>query len=252
MLEWQDKAIILRLGHFRENDIWLKALFAAHGIRTVFAFGGAKSRRRFCGCLDVFNTLACRVRESHAGEFYNLQEAGLLSAPLRLRTDWQTMGMAANCMLFVEALPIGPESAGECFALVEDVRAALERDGASLPILPMFFRLRMAAALGFAPDLHICVNCGCVVNGNAMFLFDEGRVVCEACAVSLSYTRQKHGIRITALTMDMLRMVLATMPSAWNSVISGTQDLRQCGRAIDGFVQYHIGLAWDNGYFHHV
>lgn len=252
MREWQDKAVILRLGHFRENDVWLKVLFAERGVRTVFAFGGAISKRRFCGCLDMFNSLACSVQESRGGEFYNLREAVLLAAPLRLRRNWRAMGMAANCLLFAEALPIGPESAGECFALVEDMRAALERDGASMPMLPMFFRMRMAAALGFAPDLEICAGCGCAVREDAVFLYPEGRIVCVGCAAHLSYEQKKRSLRLSDGSLEVLRAALASMPTGWNAKLFAGRELRQCGRAIDVFVQYHIGLEWENGYFHHV
>ncbi len=49
MREWIDYALVLRIGHFRENDLWLKLLCRKRGLLTLFAFGGSKSKRRFCG-----------------------------------------------------------------------------------------------------------------------------------------------------------------------------------------------------------
>ena len=145
-MEWTDQALVLRMGAFRESDIWLKLLCREHGLLTLFAFGGSRSRRRFCGCLDVLNSLQCRVRSSKDGRFLNLEEAALLQGPRLLRRNWQRMGLAANCLRFVEAMGVGEDAAPEAFLLVEDLRAVLEAEKAPPVLLPLYFRLRLAGA----------------------------------------------------------------------------------------------------------
>ena len=125
-MEWSDTALVLGVGRFRESDLWLRMLTRRHGIVSAFAFGGSRSRRRFCGCLDVLNSLQCRVRSSKDGRFLNLEEAALLQGPRLLRRNWQRMGLAANCLRFVEAMGVGEDAATEAFLLVEDLRAVLE------------------------------------------------------------------------------------------------------------------------------
>ena len=93
-MEWTDQALVLRMGAFRESDLWLKLLCREHGLLTLFAFGGSRSRRRFCGCLDVLNSLQCRVRSSKDGRFLNLEEAALLQGPRLLRRNWHTLARA--------------------------------------------------------------------------------------------------------------------------------------------------------------
>lgn len=253
MTEWKDRAIILRIGHFRESDLWVKALLASQGLCTLFAFGGAKSRRRFCGCLDVLNSISCSIRLSRNGEFMDMREAALLEAPVKLRENWRAMGMAANCMLFVEALGIGPDSSAECFALTEDMRRAFEQYGARYPMLPMFFRLRMAAALGFAPDFGLCCRCGGNVESGAFFQVSEGRLFCLGCGGSRGCFSQGGLVqKLDSASLELLKRVQSAMPTQWRPDLFGAADIRQCARAIDGFVQYHIGLEWDNGYFHQV
>ena len=53
-MEWSDTALVLGVGRFRESDLWLRMLTRRHGIVSAFAFGGSRSRKRFCGCLDLF------------------------------------------------------------------------------------------------------------------------------------------------------------------------------------------------------
>ena len=252
MAEWNEQAIILKLGHFREADLWLRALLRQRGLVTLFAFGGAKSRRRFSGCLDQFNTLDCQIRTSRTGEYATLAEAGLLGAPQRLRLDWRRMGLAANCLRFVDAIGIGPETARESFELLENLRATLEKPAEPSPWLPVFFRLRLAAILGFGPEFKQCSLCGRQLRGPAWFRPAEGQTLCAACSLTNPDKNRGPGIRLPAASLDLLDSVRQSLPCDWSSKSIADADLRQAARAIDGLVQFHLGLEWDNGKFRRI
>lgn len=252
MNEWQDEAVVLRMGHFRESDLWLRLLCRGRGALTLFAFGASRSRRRFCGCLDVFNTLRCRVRVSGRGDFLNLEEAALLRGPRGLRADWRRMGLAANCLRFLEALGVDGEAAPESFALLEDLRELLEDDAPLPPLLPLFFRLRLAGALGFAPNLGQCGLCGAEVEERASFVVDEGLLLCPLCRAERALAETRYCVEVSRAGLDVLRAVQQTFPSAWPGEALTAPERRACARLIDGFVQYHLGLAWENGRFRRV
>lgn len=240
---------MLRIGHFRETDLWLKLLCRRHGLLTLFAFGGTRSRRRFCGCLDVFNTLQCRVRVSRRGGFLNLEEAVLLAGPQRLRGQWRRMGLAANCIRFLEALGVNEEGAEESFFLLEDLRAELETAERLPALFPLFFRLRLAGALGFAPLLRQCGRCGASITGHALFVVSDGQICCGACRARESFSRGRYGIELSSSALDLLWQVQQGSPSTWPKIEPEATDRRACARLIDAFVQYHLGLSWENGYF---
>lgn len=246
MSEWNDRVLILRVGHFHESDLWLKVISVTRGLATLFAFGGARSKRRFCGCLDVFNTLACRIKSSRNGAYLNLEEAELLSGPNKLRADWRGMGVAANCLRFMEALSIGDENAGECFGLLEGLRELLEASRATHAWIPVYFRLKVAAAIGFAPDFHVCPMCG----DRPPFGFfspEEGRLYCESCS-----RQQGKGMTRTLLNQEILkflRSLLRDSPQNWPPLDLDPQDARVCARVADDFARFHLGLVWDNGFF---
>lgn len=252
MNEWSDQALVLRFGLFHEYDLWIRVLCRKKGLCTFFAFGGAKSKKRFCGCIDVLNSLQCHVAESRNGAYINLQEATLLSGPRKLRLNWQNMGIAANCLRFVGELDISPENAGDSFALVEDLRQMFEEDAAPPGLTPFFFRLKMAAILGFAPDLATCGTCSKIVLSEGFFIPSEGRVYCPGCLPEKAFLRNMRPQRITGKVLDAMRHVLADSPLSWTEEHLTPAEIRSCARCANEFASYHLGIEWEHGGFRHV
>ena len=91
------------------------------------------------------------------------------------------MGLAANCLRFVEALGVTAEGAAGAYALVEDLRRTLESAPALPGLFPLFFRLRLAGVMGFAPNLESCGQCGAPLEGGGQFVVDEGQMRCPVC-----------------------------------------------------------------------
>ena len=161
------------------------------------------------------------------------------------------MGLAANCLRFVEAMGVGEDAATEAFLLVEDLRAVLEAEKAPPVLLPLYFRLRLAGALGFAPNLGQCGRCGRTISEDALFVVDEGQLRCCSCRSS-RFELERYGVEIPAQGLDLLRHVQQSFPSGWPDGELPPPVRRACARAIDGFVQYHLGLAWEGNYFRRV
>ena len=246
-MQWTDEAIVLRLGKFRETDLWVRFLSREKGLVTAFAFGGSRSRRRFTGCLDVFNVISVSVASSRDGRFLNMREATLLEGPERLRRDWQRQGMAANCVRFLEAMDVPPDNAGAAFELMRGTMHLLEQEGAALtPLTPMLFRFRLAPDQGYVPDLGSCARCGRPLAGlpQVNFVVGEGAACCPECRrygdMSLSLGQE---------ALDVLAKVKEYSPEAWESLSPSPESARQASRLIDAFVRYHLGLEWINGRF---
>lgn len=249
MIELHDTCFVLRKGHFRESDIWLKVLSPSYGVITLFAFGGAKSKRRFCGCLDVFNTLDCRITLSSRKKYYILNEATLLAGQGSLRNNWRRMGEAFNCLAFLEALYIDIDSCRQCFNLLEDLRTTLQAARELPSLFVLFFRFRISCLLGYNPELNICLSCGAKPGDDAYFAYDEGRIYCSQCQSHQSMTKK---IRLSKPGLDLLREVKQTFPSQWIETGLMSDIKRSCGLAMDSFVQYHLGIAYSNGYFRRI
>lgn len=247
MTEWEDQAIILRLGCFHEADLWLRILSRQHGLQTVFAFGGAKSIRRFCGCLDIFNTLVCKVKSSRSGFYLNLQEASLLSAPAKLRHDWRRMGMAANCIRFLELVAINPEESEEIFLFLESFRNLLESPFLIPQLLPVYFRLGLISIGGFIPPLDACCQCGKEIADASAFLLEEGKLLCPAC--KSQYSDSGCILNLSSTVLDILRQVQKKKPENWPRENLASHNRAVCATLINKFVEYHLGIKMgDHGF----
>jgi len=248
-MEWTDKALVLHVGRFRETDMWVRLLTRRQGVLTAFAFGGSRSRRRFCGCLDIGNSILCRVKRTRAGVYLALQEASLLHGLRRLRTDGQRLGLAMNCLRFLEILEVQGEEAHSALALAEDILRLLEDELPPPPLLALLFRLRIASDQGFAPFLHACAQCGRQAQPDEewQFLLDQGGLRCADCRATGRYA-----LDLAFASLAFLRTVQNSAPSAWNASRLNPAERRQCGRVVDAFVQYHLGIAWEDGRFRRV
>ncbi len=249
-MEWNDSVIVLHVGRFRESDMWLRLLSRKRGLVTVFAFGGSRSRHRFCGCLDVLNTLSCRIKSSRNGQFLSMEEGVLVHGPQNLRTNWARLGMLMNCIRFLEVIGITQDSTQFAYDLMQEMFAFFEKEEQPHTLYPVLFRLRMACEQGFAPALNVCNSCAKeLADENVIFYMDEGTARCMNCAggVHTAYT-----LRLPANTLKAMHRVGQKSPLDWNVNSLSFDERQACFKAIDGFVQYHLGIAWDEGRFKRV
>lgn len=246
-MEFTDNIVILRVGKFREADLWVRFLSSTLGVASAFAFGGSRSRRRFPGCLDTLNEVLVKMTRSRGGKYLNLEEGTLLKGPRRLRADWERLGLAINCLKFVEAFGIGPDGAGKAHVLLKEALAVLEDADTVSFHFPLFFRLRLAAEQGYAPELDVCQVCGKSLAGyGGFFQIQNGGMRCSQCPPG------GFAVAINGAALEFLRIIKEETPSVWPSDFSERAVREQCARAVDGFIQYHVGLVWEHGYFRRV
>jgi DNA repair protein RecO (recombination protein O) len=246
-MEFTEKALILKVGRFREADLWVRFISPEKGMLTGFAFGGAKSVRRFCGCLDALNQVLFRIKRSRRGEYLNLEEGRLLKSYCRLRSDPGRLGPAVNCLKFFEAVSLDPDDCGRAYELAVDMLDVYEDDEEVSSLFPVLFRARLVFGQGYAPTFGTCSRCGKDIRSagtESLFQVEEGRVLCPSCL-----GRTGRVVRLDPETLELLDEVLDKPPRDWREIRPGGTARRQCYDAVDNFVRYHLGLSWDRGRF---
>lgn len=248
-MEFTEKALVLKVGQFRENDLWVRLLTSSRGMLTAFAFGGSRSRRRFLGCLDALNLVLFRIGSSKRGAYLTLEEGTLLQGFPGLRGDARRLGVVANCLRFLEAMEIGPQGGRAAFDLLLDGLQVLEKTGEPPEIFPLLFRAKAAFEQGFAPDLTVCHGCGRPAGGldTAFFLVEKGRLSCSDC-------RPAAGLALPACpgAVQTLVRLGQSRPADWLRLELTGLVRRQCYEIIERFVAFHLGLSWEGGRFRKV
>ena len=159
-MEFSERVLLLRVGKFKESDLWVRFISPTRGLLTAFAFGGSRSRRRFVGCLDIFNEVNVKVSSSGRGSSYlALDEGVLVKGLVRLRGDLPRLGMAANCSSFLQTFGVGPEGAESAHFLFHQTLRLLEEEECLPALLPLFFRARLAFDQGYALETRHCPLC---------------------------------------------------------------------------------------------
>ena len=245
-MEFSEQVLVLQVGKFREADLWVRFLSPTRGLLSAFAFGGSRSRRRFVGCLDVFNEINVRVSGSGRTSYLALQEGVLLKGVHRLRKDWQRFGLAVNCVRFLQSFGVGSEGARESHFLMSRTLRLLENAEEIPRLLPLFFRARLAFDQGYALAADACPRCGTEYSPEpAWLLLHEGQVLCTRCASRAGGQRLPLGME----SLAAVEAVRRRPPDEWGTLSLSPLGGREFSRAVDGFIQYHVGIAWDRGRF---
>jgi DNA repair protein RecO (recombination protein O) len=245
MIEFSEQALVLKVGRFREQDLWVRLFSPSRGAYTAFAFGGCRSRRRFCGCLDALNQVRFHVKSDRRGTYLYLLEGTLEEAYPRIRADKERLGQAVNCLKFFEAVHLGPDGAAEGYSLITSCLESLDRAEAVSGLFPVLFRAKVAFAQGYAPSLTACSHCGKGIHSGSSPRLDveRGRVLCASCA------GQAPGLYLCREVLDLLERVRTCGPEEWRDVRPSGDVRRQCYAAVDHYVRFHLGLAWSGGSF---
>jgi DNA repair protein RecO (recombination protein O) len=265
-VEFTDKALVLKVGRFRETDIWLRLFCAGRGMVTAFAFGGSRSTKRFCGCLDQLVLGTFRVGSNRRGTYKVLEEGTLLHAFPGLRSDPRKLGLVAHCLKFVEAVQIGSQGARPVFDLLLETLDTLEKSGVGAELLPLLFKAKLTFEQGLKPDLTLCVRCGRPAWDHAGldhapdgqtsvhpsdqaraastlgFSVERGGLVCTTCG-----DPQAEPLSIGAART--LEWIGASRPADWPRLELEPEMRRQLGRVVDRFVAFHLGLRWEHGMY---
>lgn len=253
-MEYSDRALILAVGPFREIDIWVRLFSQKKGLITAFAFGGARSRRRFAGCLLPFGHVLLNIQVKSG--YTTLLEGLLLSAHPNLRKDLSRLGMAANCLKFFETVPIAAEGIGAAYKLLLGALDFLEHSPQVYSLFPTFFRLKVAFEEGYSPAMDVCINCGKELGTDLSIVdVEKGQFFCHRC-------RQiKNPLKLSPESLDILRHI-QDLPltqdadpekqvqwSLWPAEPKSIRVRSECAEFIERFVRHHLGIGWEGNRF---
>ncbi len=223
------EAVVLRSIRFGEADRILHLYSTARGRIGAIAKGARRPRSRFGGRLEPFFRLDLVLHEGR-GDLATVTSAATVDGYPSLRSSGPALAAAARgcdavLRLLDAADPNPPAYNLLCryLSLLDGPAGRSARLEAALA-----FRLKLALAAGFSPELACCARCGEAEHLSG-FSGAAGGVVCGGCEQgSFDLSHEAHRFMV-----DALGKPLAEAPAA------GERALRQAERAVTETLEHH-------------
>jgi DNA repair protein RecO (recombination protein O) len=224
------EAVVLRSIRYGEADRILHLYSRTRGRIGAIAKGARKPRSRFGGRLEPFFRLDLMLHEGR-GDLLTVTGVSTLDGYPRLRASGPALEAGARACDAVLRLLDSAEPNPPAYNLLCRYLAMLDDPAAERATgleTALSFRLKLALAAGFAPELASCASCGeadhlCGFSGAA------GGVVCASCeAGSFPLSEEAHRFMVEAIGRP-----LAEAP------VTEGRALGQVERAVGGTLEHH-------------
>jgi DNA repair protein RecO (recombination protein O) len=220
---------VLRSIRYGEADRILHLYTQQRGRVGAIAKGSRRPRSRFGGRLEPFFRLELLLHEGR-GELMTVTSAATVAGHARLRESAASLTVAARACDSVLRLLDSAEPNGAAYNLLCHYLALLDAQPGTAAdrATALSFRLKLALAAGFVPELSTCAHCG-EAEGLVAFSGLAGGVVCGPCeGGGFPISSAAHGFMVEALGRSLAETPAAT---------EGTLD--QVERAVTETVGHH-------------
>ncbi|HEV2771496.1 MAG TPA: DNA repair protein RecO [Thermoleophilaceae bacterium] len=225
---FKTEAVVLRSIRFGEADRVLHLYTAERGRLGAVAKGVRRPRSRFGGRLEPFFRTRLVLHEGR-GELCTVTSAETIHAHPALREHRGALERAAEACDAVLRLFDAAEANRPAYHLLCRELALLDsQPAAATRAHGMAFRLKLALAAGFLPELAACATCGDSEH-LAGFSASAGGVVCGGCeGSSFPFAKEAHDFLTAALARPLAEAPEAPEPA-----------LRQADQAIAETLEHH-------------
>ncbi len=222
------EAIVLRSIRYGEADRILHLYSTARGRIGAIAKGSRRPRSRFGGRLEPFFRLDLVLHEGR-GDLATVTAASTVAGYARLRSSGPALSAGARACDAVLRLLDSAQPNPPAYNLLCRYLAHLDEPAVEPRLeTALSFRLKLALAAGFSPELASCARCGEAEHLSG-FSGAAGGVVCAGCEHgSFDLSPQAHRFMV-----DALGNPLAEAPEA------GRSALRQAERAVTETLEHH-------------
>ena len=224
------EAVVLRSIRYGEADRILHLYSAKRGRIGAIAKGARRPRSRFGGRLEPFFRLDLILHEGR-GELLTVTQVNTVDGYPRLRSSGPSLTAGARACDAVLRLLDSAEPNLPAYNLLCRYLALLDDSAATQAAqleTALSFRLKLALAAGFAPELASCARCG-EAEHLVGFSGAAGGVVCASCeAGAFPLSEPAHRFMVEAVGRPLAEAPAAEEPA-----------LRQAEWAISETLEHH-------------
>ena len=232
-------AILLRRVDFGDDDLILTVFSLTCGKISLIAKSARKSRKRFCGALDLF-TASEMVCTTGKGRLPVLQEASLSHPFCQIRSHFKKTAYASYFAEIINNWMEPDVAQPRAYALLYQVLDKLDRGDLPDELLSIVFQMTLMNILGFSPNFTTCCRChaemdcmnGCRIGVN----FAKGGLICSSCKSAAS--------PMVYLSRGTIKQLEWMGCGNWNKIARArfsAQSIKEGLGFLEAFLPYHLG-----------
>lgn len=228
---YKTDAVILRGRTYGEADRILTLFTSERGKVDAIAKGARRTKSHLAGRLEFGNEVQLGM---HRGRNLDVVvSADIIDAHWQRLVQPERFAAASIVVELIDAFCEPDLAQPVIYRLLTAALNAIGQSDAPLALLPRF-SLRLLDALGLAPPVDACVQCGRTFAGGEAWLdAEQGGFVCKSCR---STWRD-----MLALDRDDVRNLQAVAASPGGSVAPTLYATRTVAQAIETLVNHHLG-----------
>lgn len=177
-MEIKTKGIVLGRNFYGEKDAIITILTEDYGVLSASAKGVKSMKSKLSSGCSLFSYSDFLLTESNGR--YIVTSASLLDGFYGLSSNIERLSFATYAAEAASTISPAPEDAKTVIPLLMNTFYLFANSQKDLRLIKCVFELRLLCALGYAPELDGCVECG-DTEEICFFSAGEGGAVCRSC-----------------------------------------------------------------------
>ena len=179
MTEIKQNGLVISERDLGENDKILTVLTERYGKLPVIAKGAKSVRNRHMPSTQLFSYASFGLRRK--GNFYYIVDSGLIDNYYDIRNDIRKLSLASFICDVVNDVTQEGNCDDEILRLTLNMIYAISKEIKPLELIRAVFEIRLAAELGFSPDIGACHICREKKAEEYYFDIIDGVITCQEC-----------------------------------------------------------------------
>ncbi len=171
--------IVIRVRDVGDHDRYLSILTAEKGRITLLSKGSRSMKGQQMAVSQLYTY--ANFEYYRRGDFYILKGGSPIQPFYSLSLDIDKLNLAAYFCDVANEVSDEGEEAGELLRLLLNSLYALSRDMYPQELIKGAFEFRVATVSGYAPQIDVCEECGCLPNDQFYLDVMNGALLCSEC-----------------------------------------------------------------------
>lgn len=253
MTEIKQNGLVIFERDLGENDKLLTILTERYGKLPVIAKGAKSLRNRNMPSSQIFCYASFGLRKR--GNYYYIVDSDLIENYFDIRSDVLKHSLASFVCDVVNDVCQEGNNDDEILRLALNILYAISKEIKPLEVIRAAFEIRLAAELGFAPDIRACHLCQ--ESSDSMYYFDiiDGIITCEKCKSKVNFNLEDNpfsekglGKPLLIVTKAVVDAIIYISEVKQSRILSFSLDQSQWTSLFDVSEKYLLNHL-ERGYF---